>query len=127
MSRARIKFYENRVVSEPLPEDPFDGRLFVRRGSGVGVVRASLCGAVPVVAVVATQAAVRPNVKNGEDKVQQTFLSGPGDIRTATVRTQRTGQLQENAPHPSTLEGGATSLTQNVPRIISESLATLLL
>lgn len=91
----------------------------MRRGNGAGVVRASVCRAVPVVAVVATQAAVRPNVKNREDKVQQTFLSGPGYMRTATVRTNRMGQLQENAPHLPTLEGRRTSLTQNVPRIIS--------
>jgi len=38
-------------------------------------------------------------VKNGEEKVQQTFLPGPGYIRTATVRTNRMGQLQENIPH----------------------------
>jgi len=67
------------------------------------VVRASVCGAIPVVAVVAAQAAVGLNVENGEDKVQQTFLPGPGYVRTATVWTNRMGQLKDNIPHPFTM------------------------
>lgn len=94
----------------------------MRRGNRAGVVRASVRGTVPVVAGVAAQAAVRLNVKNGEDKVEQTFLSGPGYIRTATVRTNRMGQLQENAPHLFTLvTRGESSLAQIDPRIHSDS------
>ena len=93
----------------------------MRRGNRVRVARARVCGAVPIVPAVAAQAAVRLNVKNGEGKVQ-TFLSGPGYIRTATVRTNRMGQLQENAPHLFTLvTGGKSSLAQNDPRIHSDS------
>lgn len=93
------------IVSEPcwISRLKSAALLFGCCGNRVRVVRASVCGAIPVVAVVAAQAAVRLNVKNGEDKVQHTLSSGPGYIRTAAVWTNRMGQLKENIPHPFTL------------------------
>ena len=69
-----------------------DGRLFGRRRNRVGLVRVRVFGAVPVVAIVAAQAAVRFDVKEGPKKIF---------VKTLPVRTGELGASTTGANEAS--------------------------
>ena len=87
------------------------GQLFGRRGNRVGVIRVGVSRAVPVMATVAAQAAVRFDVKDRPKKIfVEALAMRSGELGASTAGADKTRRRSKDVLHHITLVGGCRQL-----------------